>query len=148
MFNTTYSLVVTDNDVACSVEDDIVVNVLAESTVRVNGVTCDPSEVRNDTIFGSNQFGCDSMTIFNFILLPSDTFRLSEGVCDSLDVGVDTLILTNRFDCDSIIITTFFPLPKNTTNLAEGTCDENQVGIVPTYLYLLDSRHKYLQQDL
>ncbi len=129
LFNTTYTVVVTDNTTMCTSTDQVTVNVLANSTIRINDVTCDPAEVRNDTVFSTNQFGCDSLTIFNILPLPSDTMRFNVGVCDSLEVGIDTIYDINRFDCDSLNIFNFFLLPSSLENITGGTCDENEIGI-------------------
>jgi len=129
LFNTTYTVVVTDMDNMCTREEAVTVNVSPRSEVRVNDLTCDPTEVRNDTIISTNRFGCDSLTIFNILLLPTDTLRFSEGVCDSMDLGRDTLIGTNIFGCDSLNIITFFLLPSSLENRTGGTCDTAEVGI-------------------
>ena len=128
-FNTTYEVVVTDNTTMCTSTDQITVNVLSKSLVRINDVTCNPSEMRNDTMFSVNEFGCDSLTIFNIVLLPSDTMRFSVGVCDTALVGRDTIVDTNRFGCDSLNIFNFFPFPTSIENISGGTCNPNEVGI-------------------
>ena len=133
-FNTTYTVVVTDNATMCSNTDQVTVNVLPKSTVRINDTTCDPAEMRNDTVILMNEFGCDSLTIFNIVLLPSDTMRFNIGVCDSLDVGRDTIVDTNRFDCDSTNIFTFFLLPSSIENRTGGTCDPSEVGVDTMFL--------------
>jgi len=132
-FNTTYEVTVT-NDINCSTTDEITVNVLANSLRRINGVTCDPADARNDTIFSMNQVGCDSLTVFNIILLPSDTLRFTEGVCDVDSVGRDTIFETNALGCDSLNIFTYFPLPSSQSDLTSGTCDPDQVGLDSVYL--------------
>ena len=134
IFNTTFSVQVTDNTTMCTNTDQVSINVLPESTIRVNDVTCDPSEMRNDTVFATNQLGCDSTTIFNIVLLPSDTMRFSVGVCDSMEVGRDTIVETNRFDCDSLNIFTFFLLPSSIENRTGGTCNLDEVGIDTMFL--------------
>ncbi len=128
-FNTTYTVVVTDTDNMCTRQDGLTVSVLPRSIIRVNDLTCNPAEVRNDTVIGTNQFGCDSLTIFNIVGLPSDTLRSSIGVCDSLDVGVDTIVGVNIFDCDSLNIISSFLLPSTLENISGGTCDIEEVGI-------------------
>jgi len=118
LFNTTYTIVVTDMDNMCTREEDVTVNVSPRSEVRVNDLTCDPTEVRNDTIIstnrsmdlgrdtliGANIFGCDSLNIITFFLLPSSLENRTGGTCDTAEVGIDTMILVNEFGCDSIII--------------------------------------------
>ena len=131
-FNTSFEVTVT-NDINCSSTDEITINVLANSLRRINGVTCDPIDARNDSIFSMNQAGCDSLTIFNIILLPSDTLRFTQGVCDVDSVGRDTIYETNIFDCDSLNIFTYFLLPSSQNDLTSGTCDPNQVGLDSIY---------------
>ena len=132
-FSSNYQVAVT-NDINCTTTDDITVNVLAKSTVRINNVTCIPEEARNDTIIDTNQFGCDSLTIFNIVLLPSDTLRFVEGVCDPDSVGRDTIFDINFLGCDSLSIFTYFLNPSNQTNISDETCDETMVGIDTMFL--------------
>jgi|GEM_PF-1538132 len=132
-FNTNYQVTVT-NDINCSTTDGITVNVFANSLIRVNDVTCNPAEARNDTIFSLNQSGCDSLTVFNIILLPSDTLRFTQGVCDVDSVGRDTVYETNALGCDSLNIFTYFQLPSSQIDLSSGTCDPDQVGLDSVFL--------------
>ena len=128
LFNTNYSVVVTNDDM-CSQSDQISVIVFGKNTIRINDFTCNPGEVRNDTIFDLNQNNCDSTTIYNIVLLPSDTLRFNKGVCNVDSVGRDTMYFSNTFGCDSLNIINYFLFPSSIQNISSGTCDHNDVGI-------------------
>ncbi len=106
---------------------ELIVNEVSVEIIEMT--TCNEEEVRNDSVYFSNQFNCDSLVVTIIELLPSDFNEFNETSCDENLVGSDTLFLTNQFGCDSIIVNNTLPLPTDVSNLNELTCDIDQAGL-------------------
>ncbi|MEL6638560.1 MAG: hypothetical protein AAFR05_17525, partial [Bacteroidota bacterium] len=69
-------------------------------TIRINTMTCDPSQMGSSTSVFQNQAGCDSVVVATVSLMPSDTTYLTNSTCDVGSVGTFTTNLTNVSGCD------------------------------------------------
>lgn len=95
---------------------------VSADTIRHSLLTCNPAEVRSDTVVVSVA-PCETILITTISLTESDTTFLSDLVCNPNDARSDTLALINQQGCDSIVITDFLFSPADTTYLYMQTCD-------------------------
>ena len=107
-----------------------------DTTFLPQGTTCDAASAGMDTVFLTNQAGCDSLVITDTILAASDTTRLPQGTtCDAASAGMDTVFLTNQAGCDSLVITDTVLAASDTTRLPQGeSCDLASVGMDTLFL--------------
>ena len=73
-------------------------------TIVLFASSCNPSETGSDT--SKTYLGnCETVTVLNTLLLPSDTTYLFELTCFTDSVGLFTQNLINQFGCDSTVYT-------------------------------------------
>ena len=117
--------------------------------------TCSPSLVGSDSLFLTNDLGCDSLVIVTTSLLPTDTVFVEMETCElSQDLRIDTLTISTP-ECDSVVITSFFYETPDTIYTLNKTCFPDAIGldtsfvnqgslcddveITETILYLIDT---------
>ena len=91
---------------------------------------CDPLQQGLDTLFLSNQYGCDSIVITQTFLLESDTTVLNLTTCEPAQAGVFEQHYLNADGCDSLVITEVILLPGDTTYLYAESCLPADTGLV------------------
>ena len=97
--------------------------------------TCDTNEAGTFTTVLQNQYGCDSLVIAVFDLLPSDTTYLENTVCDSTLVGHFKDTLQNQYGCDSLVITDVLWSPEYMIPIEVLICEGDSVFLEGAYQY-------------
>ncbi len=88
-------------------------------TLNNRDIIFDESRIYLDTLYGANQFGCDSLLTYDVTILPPDTTTIDTTICEGepafvwgvntthlVDAYTDSIytdILQNQFGCDSIV---------------------------------------------
>jgi gliding motility-associated-like protein len=90
--------------------------------------TCKFSEIGIFTENFTNQNGCDSTVVSNFIYAPLDTIFVNSETCFFEELQQDTVMLFSG-DCDSTFVYSTILLEGNKTNIETYTCDPNNVQI-------------------
>ena len=99
-------------------------------TTQLIDYTCQPNDVRIDTLVMKTFAGCDSLVITDYQLLRRDSVNLTAISCDSDEVGTSYQILTNVVGCDSVlIIETSLNTNIETTQLIDYTCNPYEVRL-------------------
>jgi gliding motility-associated-like protein len=94
-----------------------------KDTSYLNRNTCDPRQVRSDTLRLTNRVGCDSLVITRTRLAPPDSTFITRGSCFARDTGLQTLRLQNREGCDSLVFTRTILKRRDSTRLNRRLCE-------------------------
>ncbi len=93
-----------------------------------SNTSCDPNDAGTDTLFLTNQFGCDSLIITETLFSAADTtINPIQNTCNPIEAGIDTTIFQTAL-CDSVVITETVLLQSNEIFLSDFTCDPNMAG--------------------
>lgn len=95
--------------------------------------TCDSNEVRKDSSFFKNIYGCDSIVINLFKYNAKKFTYRDTAICGIFLSFQDTVTISTNF-CDSLVITRFNPLKRDSVFIKERTCDPLKEG---TFVYNL-----------
>ncbi len=119
----------------CGSSDSICVHIQTSTgdTTFTQIQTCDPALAGIDTVLLQTQFGCDSMSIVERILVPAIEVILPSTTCDPLVAGIDTVIYQTSGGCDSLVISQRTLLPSSQGNFQGSTCDPALVGVDTTW---------------
>jgi len=121
----------------------------------------------NDTIFGGNIYGCDSIVITNLKVSPTSINNVSATICQGESIllegayqttpGIynDTIFGGNVYGCDSIVITNLTILSNPQVNLikTDDNCSENSGSVIAdvisgntpiTYIWNTGSRDSFI----
>ncbi|MBK9270327.1 MAG: gliding motility-associated C-terminal domain-containing protein [Saprospiraceae bacterium] len=97
------------------------------SLTKESLMTCDSSAVRTDSIFGFNQFGCDSIHLIEYLLSKFNITHKDSSICGLVSEYTDTLLI-QKTPCDSLVVTHYRALPTDTTHILKTSCDPASAG--------------------
>lgn len=98
--------------------------------------TCDSNEVRTDSSFFKNKYGCDSI-IVNLYKYSGKKFTYRDSaICGIFTAYRDTNVISTSL-CDSLIVTNFYPLKVDSNFIKTQTCDPSEAGL---FIYNLTNR--------
>ncbi|MEM9885763.1 MAG: fasciclin domain-containing protein [Bacteroidota bacterium] len=93
-------------------------------------VVCSPELAGRDTIFYTNQYGCDSLIITQNNYLPPAVTTTDAYDCSITVEKVDTFRYATQYGCDSLVVTRLFPAEDSPiTKIEQTTCDRSAAGI-------------------
>ncbi|MDX8337600.1 Ig-like domain-containing protein [Draconibacterium sp. IB214405] len=120
-------------------------------------IQTDFSQVYLDTLFGMNEYGCDSFLTYNVTINPPDTTFMDSTFCqDEPDFvwneitivlehdSVYQAVLSNQFGCDSIVEYSVFVLPVTDTLLELTFCAGPGDSILNNRTITFDESRIYL----
>lgn len=115
-----------------SIVIEITFPVKSNLELRLN-YTCDSSKLGIDTLNYFNQFGCDSIIIFETRFSGILISHRDSIVCGLLNSYTDSMRIRSG-TCDSIVVTKYIGLEPDTLRIYEQTCDILLEGIKINYL--------------
>jgi gliding motility-associated-like protein len=80
----------------------------------------------------TNQSGCDSIVISNFVYVPLDTFYVATETCFIEELQQDTVVVLGD-DCDSIFVYSTILLEGNQTTIETFICDPENAQMDTNY---------------
>lgn len=115
---------------ACGESDTLCAEIFflgAHPPTWVSGTTCDPATAGTDSLWLTDQHGCDSLVVRSFIFTGVYSETEQVIVCGAGVDFLDTLLVTSG-PCDSLFITEYSHRLPDTVVLQAYTCDPAMAG--------------------
>ena len=131
----TYTVTVTSPSNDCSIIQDIT---LVENKAITSSskfiTTCDANNLKPDTTFLKNNYGCDSLFVVNKILKNKSFASKFINTCDANNLKPDSTFLKNNYGCDSLFVVNKILKNKSFASKFVNTCDANNLKPDSTFL--------------